>query len=214
MPVFYRDNITILFIHVPRTGGTSVELFFEKNGFRTAYLDRGQAPETLNHVTTCSPQHMDAAILARIFRLSSFDYVFMTVRDPLKRICSAYKLHAHLDTDITAAGIWIRTRLREYADDPYIVDNHIRPQADFWVPGCDVFRLEDGLDAAWVEKLSQRIGFHFPVSDVDRAMEYTVEPSRLALDADCIAAVRNFYRQDYELFGYDSGDTPHADAWA
>lgn len=65
MPVFYRDKLKILCIHMPKTGCTAIELFFEDNGFNTQYLDR-DGPNTVDLIRNCSPQHMTAETLSKV----------------------------------------------------------------------------------------------------------------------------------------------------
>jgi hypothetical protein len=203
MPVFHRGELKVLYIHVPRTGGTSIELFFEKNGFKTEYLDRGQTSDTLNRVRTCSPQHMDADILKKIFKISAFSYIFMTVRHPLERLLSAYRFRASQEKSIPDLTTWTGTMLRAYADNPYVLDNHIRPQSDFWVHGCEVFRQEIGFGPSWVRKISERLQTDFVESAMDTAMRYPSRPDQeTTLGADCAALSRHFYRNDYSLFEY------------
>ena len=203
MPVFYRDNLKILYIHVPKTGGTAIELFFEANGFRTAYLDRGLNSDNLNPVMYCSPQHMEAAMLSKIFKLSAFDYVFMTIRDPIDRILSEYKHRIGEKLDLPDVNTWVRRLLRRYADEPYMLDNHLRPQADFWVERADVFRQEDGFGSDWIEQISSRIPCQFTTREVRRAMKFDVKAAEQAdLSETSVAALRRFYHQDFVLFGY------------
>jgi hypothetical protein len=204
MPVFYRDNLKVLYIHVPKTGGTAIELFFSDNGFSTAYLDRGQSLSTLNPVRCSSPQHMEAAILSKLFKLSSFDYVFMTVRDPIARILSEYKVHIiHLQHNIPDVNAWVRDSLIRYNDDPYMFDNHIRPQTEFWLPGADVFKQEDGFGPGWVEAISRRIAYEFRNRTVEIAMKFAgPDAARENLTEESIASLRRFYRLDYAMFGY------------
>jgi len=107
MPVFFRGSYRILFIHVPKAGGTSIEAFFEANGFKTAYLDRGGSPESLNAVRRCSPQHMHAALLEALFDPDMFDYVFMTVRHPVRRLLSKVVMELGAAASVTRLEQWI-----------------------------------------------------------------------------------------------------------
>jgi len=205
MPVFFRDGVRVLYIHVPKTGGTAIEMFFENNGFGTAYLDRGGNPGDLNPTRRCSPQHMDAATLARVFRLAAFDHVFMTVRHPIDRILSEYRMRVFERRDLPDVNAWIRQTLRRYDDDPWMMDNHIRPQAEFWLPQADVFRQEDGFGADWIERISGRIPCAFEQRATEVAMKFDVKAAeRSDLDAASLDALRRFYDADYRLFGYSA----------
>ena len=43
MPLFTKGDRSVLYIHVPKTGGTSIEHFFLSNGYAAEYLDTGGA---------------------------------------------------------------------------------------------------------------------------------------------------------------------------
>jgi hypothetical protein len=203
VPVFYRDGIKILYIHIPKTGGTAIEMFFEQNGFGVAYLDRGGKAGNLNPTRLCSPQHMEAAILAKVFRLSSFDYIFMTVRHPIERILSEYKMRVAEKIDLPDVNMWVRRSLRCYGDNPYMMDNHIRPQVDFWMERADVFKQEDGFGRDWVEQISSRIPCKFEQRNTEIAMRFDVRAAeRSDLSNGSNEALRRFYDSDYRLFGY------------
>ncbi|MBN9509331.1 MAG: sulfotransferase family 2 domain-containing protein [Alphaproteobacteria bacterium] len=209
MPVFFNDSIKILYIHIPKTGGTSVTLFFERNGFQTAYLDGDILPTGLNTVRRCSPQHMHAETLNAVFNLGKFDYRFATVRNPLSRIVSEYKMRFAGREDPTPLDAWLREILARYQHNAYIHDNHIRPQTEFLVPDCEVFKLEDGYTDRWVETLAARTGIDFAVRKVWHARRAPPHAGGTAPTRDVIERVQAFYAQDYDVLGYErSADAP------
>ena len=161
MPVFSRDGFNILYIHVPKTGGTSVEDFFQRNGFTVSYLDRDIKPGGLNVVRCCSPQHMSRNQLEATFNIGQFKYVFITVRDPYARLISTFRMRHAGPLNTTNFDAWATKTLERYLDSPYIFDNHIRPQVDFFVPRAEVYKQENGYDAEWVKQISNKIGVKF-----------------------------------------------------
>lgn len=54
MPLFHKNNKRILFIHIPKAGGTSIEQFFKRNGWEMEFYDGG-GKGTKNEFTRCSP---------------------------------------------------------------------------------------------------------------------------------------------------------------
>ena len=200
MPVFLQDHFRVLYIHVPKTGGTSVEMFFEKNGFDAAFLDRG-GRNSLTPVLKCAPQHMHAAQLREILHLPGFSYRFMTVRHPVTRLVSEYRMRAVVQAHIAPVDEWVAYVLDTYPRNPFMNDNHIRPQSEFWLPDCDVFRQEDGFGPAWAEQIAARIGCTFAVREVDVAMRFDAAP-KVQPSADSMRRIRDFYARDFELFGY------------
>ena len=82
MPVYERGGRRVLFVHVPKTGGTSIEAAFRRAGFEESYRSK-----TLT-ARGCRPQHLTAADLVEEFPGLPFDYVFAVVRDPGARLGS------------------------------------------------------------------------------------------------------------------------------
>jgi hypothetical protein len=91
---------------------------------------------------------------------------------------------------------------REYIADPFIIDNHIRPQSEFWIPGCDVFRQERGFGPDFVERLEQRTGMIFPERNVGHGNAGPDLPVREEEIEQVRPAVRQFYQPDFLTFGY------------
>ena len=142
-------------------------------------------------------------MLSKIFKLSAFDYVFMTVRHPIDRFLSEYKHRIGEKLDLPDVNTWVKRLLRRYGDEPYMLDNHIRPQSDFWVERTDVFRQEDGFGSDWIEQLANRIPCQFTAEKVDLAMKFNVKAAeRSDLSEASVAALQRFYHRDFTLFGY------------
>ncbi len=200
MPVFIKDQRRVLFIHVPKTGGTSVEFFFEKNGWHTSFIDRG-GDGSLVSVMKCSPQHLHGAQLQTIFRLRGFDYIFMTVRHPVDRLVSEYRMRAVMQEKIQDIDTWIADVFAKYPGNNFMIDNHIRPQSEFWLPGCEVYRQEDGFGEQWVSLLSQRARIAFDHRAVEVAMRFP-NVAQQQPSAESLRRIHQFYAKDFEQFGY------------
>jgi hypothetical protein len=206
MPIFVKDNNYVLFVHVPKTGGTAIELFFERNGFKIHYVDRG-LPGTLIPILRCSPQHYHSDILTRLFDERAFRYIFMTVRNPIDRIISEFKHQILYSTETVeyAADIneWILKVFSDYANNNFILDNHIRPQADFWIPGCHVFKQESGFGDEFIAALSSGAGTAFSHLPVGNEMNGSVgDGLKATLSPHTIACIKSFYARDFEMFDY------------
>jgi hypothetical protein len=203
MPVFFKGSRRVLFIHVPKAGGTSIEAFFEANGFKTAYLDRGGSPESLNPVRRSSPQHMPADVLQALFDPQKFDFVFMTVRHPIRRLLSKFAMETLSGGTRDDFAPWLAEMMRRVGADRGAMDNHLRPQADFWLPESHVFKLEDGFGEDFVGRLEAGIGLRFAQRQMRRAMHAGIA----AADYDLVEPqlrqhIRNYYDVDFVKFGY------------
>ncbi|MBF9045968.1 sulfotransferase family 2 domain-containing protein [Rhodobacterales bacterium LSUCC0031] len=199
MPVFQKDGKRILFVHVPKAGGTTVEQFFLANGWSMSLFDSGEEENTLNPVRKCSPQHWHFETLQSIFRLANFKFVFCIVRHPMTRIISEYRWrrqHFGLEKSFDE---WVDFALKSYSNDNFSLDNHIRPQFHFVGPGMQIFKLEDGIDNC-INDLKQRGIISAEINMPRRAMVSSgelVEPGPQAMDM-----IMRFYAQDFQRFGY------------
>ncbi len=203
MPVFFKGSRRVLFVHVPKAGGTSIEAFFEANGFKTAYLDRGGSPDSLNPVRRSSPQHMTAEVLQALFAPERFDFVFMTVRHPVRRLISKYAMEIVSGGTREALEPWLVRVMQLVRRERGAMDNHLRPQSDFYLPEAHIFKLEDGLGEAFVNRLEAGIGLAFPQREVSHDMHAGLRPQEPAsIDAELHKEIRNYYDIDFVRFGY------------
>ena len=201
MPIYQKDGKSVLYVHVPKTAGSAVGAFFRKNGFQVHYFDNGGF-QSVNRYRRCSPQHMHAEPILSILRPERFNYVFMTVRDPIQRLLSEFRMRSRLNKDTVGLPAWFDWTMKRYLEDGYVWDNHIRPQMEFLLPNCEVFRQEDGLGDTFVQLVEERLSIvlkHRTIGVVNKGEATDLDP------ADVIKVeprVRQFYRQDYLTFGY------------
>lgn len=81
MPIF---NNEITFIHIPKSGGTSVERFMEKKGFKMSLFTSTGSVYINGH----SPQHCTFRELTELNLLT--DKIFTIIRDEKERVLSEY----------------------------------------------------------------------------------------------------------------------------
>lgn len=206
MPVFTGQDKKILFVHVPKTGGSSVERLFANSGFKLTFVDRKVGRDSSNWLRRCSPQHMHAEMLQLMFHLERFDLIFMTVREPLARFRSEYSMrHKHdLKPDSALVDAWTQRAFRQYDKNPFRFDNHLRPQSQFLLPGTEVYKLEHGLDRMAAD-LRDRFGLDLADEiphRLARAKKSGIPSEKVEISPATEQRVREFYREDYEQFGY------------
>jgi hypothetical protein len=211
MPVLIRNDKTALFIHIPKTGGSSLEKNMADLGWREVLSIRGMPADRLKFIKA-SPQHFHAEILKDIFNFEKFSSIVAITRDPFNRLKSEYYWHfKNLDTwpDLE---VWIKEIISRVRDEPNINDNHIRPQVDFLPQGVDVelFKLEDdgvlqaqiAICGGYEEKpktLIQRL--RNQKNNHDKVSKYI--PEIEAAFAAQRTIIADFYAADYARFGYD-----------
>lgn len=196
VPVIRISDKQVLFIHVPKTGGSSIEARLAQ--FGSVQL----GARDLRTSFPCSPQHFHRALLEQLFRASDFDWAFMVVRHPVSRIVSQYQYQTRKRRLLRPAlpfSSWLRKALLMRRMNPYLRDNHMRPQHEFEAFGAEVFRYEDGLEAP-LEAFGRAVGVPAEGA-LDRHKQSApanVEPST----AD-VRLIRRAYAEDFERYGYD-----------
>ena len=204
MTVFIRGDQKVLYIHVPKTGGNAIMNFFERNQFDVGFCDVSSSTRGLNALRTCSPQHYHGELLAKTLRLSSFTYVFMTVRNPIDRLKSEFLWRVRDPAE--DPNRWAQQTLQSYKEDPFFLDNHIRPQQEFYVPGADIFRMEDGYGEDWVSRVEEKIG----AAITQRTVPHTHVASEFSgrsvtavdFNDEVTASIRSVYSTDFDRFQY------------
>lgn len=168
MPYIELDGHRILYIHVPKTGGTTIESWLGSLAplrFRTVGV-----PSALN----CTAQHLRYEDFEELFGAGAFDYAFMTVRNPYDRLASEYRMQCELAQDSFFGEMqrftpWLDRTVARFGRDPFVLDNHIRPQWEFLGDAVEVFRLEDGMDTI-LSAVAARIGVTAP-GDIGHALK-------------------------------------------
>lgn len=196
MPLFRFDSAVILFIHVPKTGGSSIEAALRAMGGRPALLSQSS-----QGYARSTPQHMQAEVLAAFVPETFYDLRFALVRDPQSRLVSEYKMRRigreRQDLPPLSFAEWVTETFERYQRNAYVFDNHIRPQSALIPEGTPVFRFEDGLAPA-LAHVADRLGRAAP------ALPHLREGARdpVPVPPETARRIADFYAEDYARFGY------------
>jgi len=213
MPLYqYRKDDaerTILFIHVPKTGGTAIETFFRAVGFAGFFDPPSYMP--VRPYLKVPPAHYDYEVLRRLFDLDSL-YSFAVVRHPVKRMISRYRWAVDKSTAAESFvkmdfSTFLRQSIAEYRRNENVGAGHMKPQVRFvGEKVTKIFKYEAGLDAI-VRRVLEDIGFNpqgeLKLPLINASTQRAIEPS-----ADDIRLIRDFYAEDFEAFGYDAALPP------
>lgn len=157
MPISHSKKA--IFVHIPRTSGTSIEEAFELRTERNQ-TDRenffGLLPDDVKEQLGCVSnfyQHLTfAEIVSLIGRQKMQDYIaFSVVRNPWDRLVSCYK---NLDNDLmvfaASKGVFLNNlSFRDFVEATETINHvHLKPQNEFIEPSQGrsldrVFRYED-----------------------------------------------------------------------
>jgi hypothetical protein len=206
MTILSRDGHTILFLHIPKCGGSSVVETFRAAGYETELEIRGKPIRSFMRTT---PQHLTCSDLRSMVRFDQIDRVFGVVRHPVDRLLSEYRW-THRESEpstIPDVNDWLQENLAIVTDDITYQDNHFRPMVSFFDPNIpvDIFPIEHGLNSicsyylSTSAELSTSRAKHLKNS---RAFANASELAKVRLSAQSMALIRRFYAQDFLAFGY------------
>lgn len=206
------DGRLLLFAHVPKCAGTSVEHYLEAAFGPLALLDRTftALPEG-RRWSKSSPQHVDAETLARLFPPGFLTASFALVRHPVTRMVSVFRWQRDIESTIaqdTSFVDWLAS-LTERPRRRWAYDNHVRPMTAMVPDDAAVFRLEDGW-ASVIDWLQALVG---PDRPLPRVMpERNILDRRLAFEKrsgapvqpgpEALALIAQIYAADFARFGY------------
>lgn len=206
MPIFVKDGRSVLLIHIPKTGGTSIEDTMKNSGWAATDFASPHTEPGLYRFRRVPPQHFHADLLSQTLNVRRFDLRFMIVRDPVARFRSEYAMRER-DPKTGGAGVveeWAHRQFERLRTDPCIWHNHLRPQHEFELPDTVVRRFEDGLPQALAD-LADRVGVpidaplvHAKKSDRKRRLssrDVEVSPALEKL-------LREVYAEDFGRYGY------------
>lgn len=208
MPIFKAGSKLVYYAHVPKCAGSALENFLEARFGNIAFLDQhytGLAPEARWSKT--SPQHIDAASIARLFPDGFFDASMTVVRHPVSRLVSVYHFQQEVERlipDSIGFSEWLEGLAEDWAENPFIFDNHPRPMVDLVPEGAEVFHLEHGLDAIilWFDALTGDSTGPRAIPKVNERGAYAAKTGKASVtDADR-ALIAKLYAADFERFGY------------
>jgi hypothetical protein len=209
MPAIIDNNFSILFVHIPKTGGTSIEDYLQRRFGSISLSDPNWFYKTScffktnNIIDTAfkvSPQHLTISDID-ILNLKKWNFCFSIVRNPLDRIISEFKFQNTLNIELTKLGFshWLKLTLPLAKRIPTLYDNHIRPQVDFISSNCKIFKYEDGLIEVIkkIDELTQNTS-NLPLFHMMRSenLELNIKDSDVKL-------IKKFYEKDYDYFKYN-----------
>lgn len=205
----------VLFVHVPKTGGSAVEAYFRSiRGIRSedqgalAIFRNGSANSRLER----GNQHNSLEMYERFYFGGPIpqDYtVFTVVRDPLARFWSEWKSRRLPPPNRFPFSFRLTTRQLQYlAENPVALlkdlDSHLRPQVRYLegesrdrVRVLRFEKLADEFDDLCRDLDLPRVGLPFENRSPRRELPSLGQQDRVE------AFVREFYAKDYRVFGYD-----------
>lgn len=209
MPYFKNDNINILFIHIPKTGGTSIEYYFSNK--YNIKLDENSLCEHdyvnkktkyIEHINT-SLQHMTYQTIfdnIETFKIDKNDLKILTiVRNPYERAVSDLffsQKEAHVDMSKKETYELLKKNIGNN------FDNHTIPQHEFLFDSQR--KIDKNIKILHMELLDYEMN-ELGYNDFNKKYNYNnINVNYFDyLNDDSIKLINEYYKKDFEIFGYD-----------
>ena len=211
MPYFKNDDINVLFIHIPKTGGSSLELYFSSkfnialnNQSLYKYIEDEQLLNE-NIKINVSLQHMTYNQIIKYSNIFNINFdnikIITIVRNPYERIVSDLFYYNNLiSIDNTTETVF--DIINKYLlSDNY--DNHNIPQHKFITN--DKGEIVQNIHILKTENLTNDMN-NLCYSDFnifENKNIHNVNNYYDYLNTNSINIINNFYHLDFILFNYD-----------
>lgn len=199
MPFLTVKDKTVFFIHIPKTGGRSIYANIrDLGGEVTLHHEDGQENvRASKNAKRCNAQHWELAQLDSI-RPEFRDYnPFTVIRDPWERTCSEFRYRGHVANDFTFYcwenfDGWLSKNLTIAQQRPYHLDNHLRPQSQFYDENIKVFNVK------MYDEAIEYMEMHLDITLGDKIIRETeyLMPSKEILSKKTLELWEDFYKED------------------
>lgn len=200
MPVIVINDKRVLFVHIPKTGGTSITRWMQSMG--RVRLHGDVKPEGLK----ISAQHLTWTDIDCMWGGDYFDYCFAVVRNPFSRMESEFGMRQKLRAQGFFGGqlhfsSWLERTLIDVHNNPNHFDNHIRPQWNFIADRIRIFRFEDGMTSI-LTQVATDLRVALPDSTPHLLSSSGAGKKAINWDRADILRMQDYYRMDFQQFGY------------
>ncbi len=194
MPLFRHKSRLIHFIHIPKTGGTSIEHSLIKSGAIQALFNRKR-----NKFSKVTMQHLHYEYYKLIIPEDFADWTFAVVRNPYERMISEYKMKIiKIRQSDQSFDSFVQESLERCKLNKQHRDNHIRCQKDFLADYAQIFKIEDGLETP-LKLACRKLQIRFSgLPKMNIGTDKKIKASKKTLKL-----IQAFYLDDFEAFKYD-----------
>lgn len=207
MPYFKNNKINLLFIHIPKTGGSSLEKYFSvkfniplskkslmSTGDVKDYADKSEINSSLQHLT-----YSTIIKYKDFFKIDENNIqILSVVRNPYNKIMSDLFYLKKINVNSTKEEVYEKMQI--YLQENY--DNHITPQYKFITNENE--ELIENLTIIHTETLNkdmEKLGYK------DFNIKMNMNPNNVNYDKylndDSIKLINENYKKDFEILNYN-----------
>jgi len=197
VPYYKKDNI--LFLHIPKTGGMSIESTIFEN--KSTTLNEKVCPK-YNVVQ----QHLTYKQIKDTYNKDIFDwenlFVFAFVRNPYTRIISEYS--KHWSNSFDSFEHFVNTIKNDYRNPKY--NNHLIPQTEFIYHKnnnvCDFMGRQENYEKDYHE-LCDILNIDKPMKFINKWKKDSSAVNSIKDNKDIRNTIYEMYKKDFDLLSYD-----------
>jgi hypothetical protein len=207
MPYFKNNKINLLFIHIPKTGGSSLEKYFNvkfniplnKNSLMSTedireFSDKHEINSSLQHLT-----YNTIIKYKDFFKIDETNIKIITiVRNPYDKLMSDLFYLKKINISSTKEEVYEKIKI--YLQENY--DNHITPQYKFITN--DNENLIDDIMILHTETLNDdMLKLGYKDFNIKMNMNPNVVNYQDYLNEDSIKLINEIYKKDFEILNYN-----------
>jgi hypothetical protein len=209
MPYFKNNDINLLFIHIPKTGGSSVEQYLS-NKYNIElnkkslwmYLNKNEKESMSIHTTLQHITYKTIIQNSSLFDIEFDDLKIITiVRNPYERLISDLFYLNKININTTKEQTYLEIKKHLFINTSTLLDNHNIPQ---YLYVCDenneIYKNIKILHTETLDDDMKNIGF----TDFDIRKNCNIHKLNYYnyLNNNSIKLINNFYNKDFEIFNY------------
>lgn len=191
MPIFPSKKL--IFIHIPKTGGTSIEKCLVKNGFEmNLYTYKGSI-----FINDHTPQHCSLCELIDLNLITKESVIFSVVRDPIARVISAFSYIKTYRPDINKKFNDFDEFLNLFLnyENLKLFDNHNLSQFDY-------LKNQDGIIPSRIKIFqffdSKNIENFLGINELENFHSFKSDKFHLNITRKHKKLIKSFYANDYK----------------
>jgi hypothetical protein len=210
MPYFKNNDVNLLFIHIPKTGGTSLEKYLSKkyniklNEESLYVCNFKKFGHSYHHCT-----YKEIINNIDFFKINIENLKIITiVRNPYERIVSELFYREFINDKNCNDQNFVYTKLDEYIknEKKIFLDNHNIPQYEFLIN--DDGQIDQNIKIFYTENLKNQLNnYGFDDFDVNENKNNIFKDKGNInyidfLNNDSIKLINEYYKKDFEFFYY------------
>jgi hypothetical protein len=228
MPLFTKEDTSILFVHVPKCGGTAIENAFRNGGWDISYLN--EPKKSGYDEMPCNPQHYHNELIEqRIIPNEEITRTFTVIRNPYTRLISEMLWMSGWNEHVKVWGFdqnffkgldnFGITRIKQYKanelqyqldkqgflkrNQRFAFDNHMRPQHHYIGDDWHIYWYEELYDKVW-KTLESVYDIENPGLTNSTISQNIERPTRYSGHSEEFKDLfTEIYYDDCKMFGYE-----------